>query len=111
MDEKNIKMNPLKFVWLDAYEADGEWFTAGDYDAPERYVTTYGYPFAANNYYVSVASTYDEDGDNYAVAINIPWGMVKEITSLHRPGDDRTPVVVDAQMLRRTIENYQQTQD
>lgn len=81
MSETTRQINPLKFVWLDAYEAGGEWYTT-DYVPEDRLMITYGYPIAITREYVSIASTYDQDDDNYAVVINIPIGMLKEVTSL-----------------------------
>lgn len=103
------KLQPLKFVWLDAYEAGGEWYGVDDYNAEDRLMVTYGFPVAINRNYVTVASTYDPDEDNYAVAINIPIGMLKEVTHLQVGGLQRGPI--DEQTLRQTIGHYQPQQD
>lgn len=110
MEEKQeATISPLRFVWLDAYEGDCDWYDLGDYDAPEREMVTYGYPFSMNNYYLSVASTCDPDGGHYAVVINIPWGMLSKITTI--PEDGQLPVSINVQTLRQTILRYQQQQD
>lgn len=107
-EHNSRKINPLKFVWLDAYEAGGEWYGA-DYEAEDRLMITYGYPISINRNYVSVASTYDTGDDNYAVVINIPIGMLKEVTQVQVDGLRQVPT--DEQTLRQTIEHYQQQQD
>lgn len=111
MDDTTPKVAPLKFVWLDAYEGDSDWFDYGDYDPEDRLMVTYGYPFSTNRNYVSVASTHDPTGDNYAVIINIPWGMLREVTALSPQAGDPPPESVDVESLRRTIRHYQQQQD
>lgn len=100
MSETNRSINPLKFVWLDAYEAGGEWYNT-DYVPEDRLMTTYGYPISITQEYVAVASTYDPDEDNYAVVINIPIGMLKEVTSVS-VGDPRQ-VSATPQTHRQTI--------
>jgi hypothetical protein len=105
------RANPMRFVWLDAYEGDGEWYDYGDYDAEDRLMVTYGFPFAFNRNYVSVASTQDPMDDNYACVINIPWGMLREVATVNLPAGDHRPEPIDVETLRRTIQNYQQQQD
>lgn len=108
MDESTTEqIPPMRFVWLDAYEGDSDWFDRGDYDPEDRLMVTYGYPFATNRNYVAVASTCDPAGDNYAVIINIPWGMLREVTTIPQ-ADGQRPVPVDAETLRRTTAHYQQ---
>lgn len=107
MDAEQTKVIPLRFVWLDAYEGEGEWHEAGVYDPEDRLMVTYGYPIAMNRNYVAVASTYDETGNNYAMVINIPWGMLKEVSTIPE-ADGLLLASTDAQTLRQTIEDYRQ---
>lgn len=111
MEDSTPKVAPLKFVWLDAYEGDSDWFDYGDYDPEDRLMVTFGYPFATNRNYVAVASTCDPSGDNYAVIINIPWGMLREVTAIDPQADGPMTAPVDVETLRRTIQNYRQQQD
>ena len=76
-DERSV--NPSRFVWLDAYEAEGEWYGT-DYVPEVRPMTTYGYAIAITDKYISVASTYDPDTEQYACVINIPIGMLITVT-------------------------------
>lgn len=78
-----------KFVWLDAYEAEGEWYGT-DYEPERRPMTTYGYPIAITDTYISIASTYDPDTEQYACVINIPIGMVISV----EPVSDRNETVI-----------------
>ena len=72
-NERTIQ--PNKFVWMDAYEGEGEWY--GTDQAPERrLMVTYGYPIAITDDYISIASTYDAELEQYACVINIPIGML-----------------------------------
>lgn len=111
MEDSTPKVTPLKFVWLDAYEGDSDWFDYGDYDPEDRLMVTYGYPFATNRNYVAVASTFDPAGDNYAVIINIPWGMLREVTSIEPQVDSQETEPTDPETLRRTIQRYRQQKD
>jgi hypothetical protein len=72
---------PQSIVWMDAYEAEGEWYGT-DYTAEKRLMTTIGYVIAKTNDYWSVASTYDPDMEQYACVINIPIGMVVTATPI-----------------------------
>lgn len=110
MDAEQTKIIPLRFVWLDAYEGEGEWHDASSYDPEDRLMVTYGYPIAMNRNYVAVASTYDEGGNTYAMVLNIPWGMLKEVTTI--PEGSGLPLAsADAQTLRQTIAHYQRQKD
>jgi len=111
VEDSTPKVAPLKFVWLDAYEGDSDWFDYGDYDPEDRLMVTYGYPFATNRNYVAVASTLDPTGDNYAVIINIPWGMLREVTAIEPQVDAPEKEPVDPETLRRTIQHYRQRKD
>lgn len=111
MDDTTPRVAPLKFVWLDAYEGDSDWFDYGDYDPEDRLMVTYGYPFATNRNYVAVASTHDPTGENYAVIINIPWGMLRSVTAIEPQAGDPPPESTDVQALRQTIQHYRQQQD
>jgi hypothetical protein len=66
---------PHRYVWMDAYEGEGEWFGL-DYVPEVRLMTTVGFPIKETDKYLAVASTYDPDGDNYACLICIPIGMI-----------------------------------
>lgn len=66
---------PHIFVWMDAYEGDGEWYGL-DYMPETRLMTTVGYPIKKTDKYLAIASTYDPDNDNYACLICIPLGMI-----------------------------------
>jgi len=107
MSETTRKINPLRFVWLDAYEAGGEWYEP-DYVPEPRLMTTYGYPVAITDQYVCVASTYDPDQGNFAVAINIPIGMLREVATLV---DAPKQTSGNPQTLRQTILDCQQQED
>lgn len=107
MSETTRKINPLRFVWLDAYEAGGEWYTT-DYVPELRLMTTYGYPVVITDQYVCVASTYDADEGNFAVAINIPIGMLREVSTLV---DAPRSFSGNSQTLRQTIQDCQQQED
>jgi len=74
-------------------------------------MVTYGYPFATNRNYVAVASTHDPTGENYAVIINIPWGMLRSVTAIEPQAGDPPPESTDVQALRQTIQHYRQQQD
>ena len=112
MDESTTNhANPMRFVWLDAYEGDADWYDYGDYEAEDRLMITYGFPFAVNRNYVSVASTQDPMGENYACVINIPWGMLREVSTINPQAGDHPPEPIDVETLRRTIQHYQQHQD
>lgn len=73
--ETNKEILPEKFTWTDAYEAEGEWYST-DYKPEVRIMTTVGYPISHTDTYISIASTYDPDLEQYACIINIPLGMV-----------------------------------
>jgi len=66
---------PTKFIWMDAYEGDGEWY-GHDYVPETRNMVTYGYPIAETAAYISIANTYDALLEQYACVINIPLGML-----------------------------------
>lgn len=66
------------YVWMDAYEAEGEWYGT-DYVPTHRLMYTYGYVLAQTNDYVALASTYDPELEQYACVINIPLGMVVSV--------------------------------
>ena len=68
-----------KFVWLDAYEGEGEWYGT-DYEPEHRPMTTYGYAIAITDTYIAVASTYDAELEQYACVICIPIGMIVSVT-------------------------------
>lgn len=79
-DETNANI-PQSIVWMDAYEAEGEWYDT-EYKAEKRLMTTIGYVIAKTADYWSVASTYDPDMEQYACVINIPIGMVVTCTPI-----------------------------
>jgi len=85
--EREIRAS--KFVWLDAYEGEGEWYGT-DYEPEHRKMTTYGYAIAITDTYIAVASTYDPDMEQYACVICIPIGMVLSVT----PVSDRNETVI-----------------
>lgn len=72
---------PIEVKWLDAYEAGGEWFDS-DYRAERRTMITYGYALSVNAEYLSVGSTWDTDLDQFACVINIPLGMILNISPI-----------------------------
>lgn len=75
MMENDQPVVPRKYVWMDAYEAEGEWYGT-DHIPERRLMVTYGYPIATTNEYISIASTYDAELEQYACVINIPLGML-----------------------------------
>lgn len=76
MNERTIRAS--KFVWLDAYEGEGEWYGT-DYEPELRHMTTYGYPIAITKTYIAIASTYDPEMEQYACIICIPIGMLVSV--------------------------------
>jgi hypothetical protein len=94
--ENTRKIMPNKFTWMDAYEAEGEWYDT-DYTPTLRLMVTYGYPIAVTKDYISIASTYDPETESYACVINIPLGMLvnseivsTETVSEKAPADTET---------------------
>ena len=69
------KIQPNKFIWMDAYEGEGDWYGT-DHTPERRLMVTLGYPIAITEEYISIASTYDAELDQYACIINIPIGMI-----------------------------------
>ena len=93
------KILASKFVWLDAYEGEGEWYGT-DYEPERRVMTTYGYPIAVTPTYISIASTYDPDMEQYACVINIPVGMILDIEQVS-DRNDVTQVSADTETQRQ----------
>lgn len=82
-------IRPSKFVWLDAYEGEGEWYGT-DYEPEHRRMTTYGYPIAITDTYIAIASTYDPDMEQYACVICIPIGMLLTVTPVSDRNEEPT---------------------
>jgi hypothetical protein len=74
-EESQPVVYPYKYVWMDAYEGEGEWF-ATDYVPEDRLMTTVGYPMGETETYLAIASTYDPAGEQYACLICIPKAMI-----------------------------------
>jgi len=87
MDNRTIRAS--KFVWLDAYEGEGEWYGT-DYEPELRHMTTYGYPIAITDTYIAIASTYDPEMEQYACVICIPIGMLVTVTPVSDRNEEET---------------------
>jgi hypothetical protein len=87
--ENTKEIVPKKFTWMDAYEAEGEWYDC-EYKAERRLMVTYGYPIAVTDEYISIASTYDPDMEQYACVINIPLGMLVETEEVAKVSAETT---------------------
>lgn len=101
MEETPRQIHASKFVWLDAYEGEGEWYGT-DYEPEHRQMTTYGYPIAITDTYIAIASTYDPDMEQYACVINIPIGMILEIQQVP-DRNEVTQVSIDTETQRQCI--------
>lgn len=100
-----------KFVWLDAYEGEGEWYGT-DYEPELRQMTTYGFPIAITDTYIAIASTYDPDMEQYACVINIPIGMLKSVTPVSDSNNETTGLVsADTETQRQCSLRPSQPQD
>lgn len=102
------KTTPESVVWMDAYEAEGEWYGT-DYVAERRLMTTVGYVIAEVSDYISVASTYDPELEQYACVINIPHGMIITRTPILEVYSMDSVVSVDTQ-IRHQHSQHQQPQ-
>lgn len=99
---------PNKFTWMDAYEAEGEWYGT-DYTPEQRLMVTYGYPIAITKDYIAIASTYDPETESYACVINIPLGMLvnSEMVSV----ETSEKVLADTGTQHQHIQHQRQPQD
>jgi hypothetical protein len=93
--ENTKPIAPQKYTWMDAYEAEGEWYDT-DYRAEKRLMVTYGYPIAITDEYISIASTYDPDMEQYACVINIPLGMLVDTEEIEPKVSAETTFILRA---------------
>ena len=75
-------MRPVIVLWDDAYSED-EWMSLDHYNPkPETPNITIGYIVHFHNNYVHVASTIDQDGNNFCGIMAIPYEMIVYVAPL-----------------------------
>jgi len=76
------KMRPVIILWDDAYSED-EWMNLDNYSPkPETPNISIGYIVHYHNDYVHLASTIDQDGNNFCGIMAIPYDMIVYVAPL-----------------------------
>ena len=75
-------MRPVIILWNDAYSED-EWMSLENYSPkPETPNISIGYIVHYHNDYVHLASTIDQDGNNFCGIMAIPYDMIVYVAPL-----------------------------
>ena len=75
-------MRPVIILWDDAYSED-EWMNLDNYSPkPETPNISIGYIVHYHNDYVHLASTIDQDGNNFCGIMAIPYDMIVYVAPL-----------------------------
>ena len=75
-------MRPVIILWDDAYSED-EWMNLDNYSPkPETPNISIGYIVHYHNNYVHLASTIDQDGNNFCGIMAIPYDMIVYVAPL-----------------------------